>query len=133
MVHITSPTFTMQVCICPYLMLCRYYVNRDTLFCYHKASEAFLQRLMALYVASHYKVIVDCSPLTLIYCALHSVVIFVIHIFVSRIPQMTCRCCLTLRLITSSASCHLFLRHKTHYPRSSLWCRCCITLTDPLF
>lgn len=66
MVHITSPTFTMQVCICPYLMLCRYYVNRDTLFCYHKASEAFLQRLMALYVASHYKVIVDCSPLTLI-------------------------------------------------------------------
>uniref|UniRef100_A0A8C7E0L8 RNA cytidine acetyltransferase n=1 Tax=Oncorhynchus kisutch TaxID=8019 RepID=A0A8C7E0L8_ONCKI len=26
-----------------------------TLFCYHKASEAFLQRLMALYVASHYK------------------------------------------------------------------------------
>nr|XP_033784109.1 RNA cytidine acetyltransferase [Geotrypetes seraphini] len=32
-----------------------YYVNRDTLFCYHKASETFLQRLMALYVASHYK------------------------------------------------------------------------------
>ncbi|XP_062432375.1 RNA cytidine acetyltransferase [Rhea pennata] len=32
-----------------------YYVNRDTLFCYHKASEIFLQRLMALYVASHYK------------------------------------------------------------------------------
>jgi len=35
----------------------RYYVNRDTLFSYHKASEVFLQRLMALYVASHYKVI----------------------------------------------------------------------------
>ena len=34
----------------------RYYVNRDTLFCYHKASEVFLQRLMALYVSSHYKV-----------------------------------------------------------------------------
>lgn len=34
----------------------RYYVNRDTLFSYHKASEIFLQRLMALYVASHYKV-----------------------------------------------------------------------------
>nr|XP_060620967.1 RNA cytidine acetyltransferase [Anolis sagrei ordinatus] len=32
-----------------------YYVNRDTLFCYHRASETFLQRLMALYVASHYK------------------------------------------------------------------------------
>ena len=34
---------------------CSYYVNRDTLFCYHKASEEFLQRLMSLYVSSHYK------------------------------------------------------------------------------
>lgn len=47
-----------------------YYVNRDTLFCYHKASEVFLQRLMALYVASHYKVTaagpwVNLSPLLL--------------------------------------------------------------------
>ena len=33
-----------------------YYVNRDTLFSYHKASEEFLHRVMALYVASHYKV-----------------------------------------------------------------------------
>uniref|UniRef100_A0A0E0F9Y4 RNA cytidine acetyltransferase n=1 Tax=Oryza meridionalis TaxID=40149 RepID=A0A0E0F9Y4_9ORYZ len=32
-----------------------YYVNRDTLFSYHKESEIFLQRMMALYVASHYK------------------------------------------------------------------------------
>ena len=32
-----------------------YGVNRDTLFCYHKASEEFLRRLMGLYVASHYK------------------------------------------------------------------------------
>ncbi|GCC31718.1 RNA cytidine acetyltransferase [Chiloscyllium punctatum] len=32
-----------------------YYVNRDTLFCYHKASETFLHRLMSLSVASHYK------------------------------------------------------------------------------
>lgn len=32
-----------------------YYVNRDTLFSYHKASEAFLQRMMSLYVSSHYK------------------------------------------------------------------------------
>jgi N-acetyltransferase 10 len=30
-------------------------VNRDTLFSYHPASEVFLQRMMALYVASHYK------------------------------------------------------------------------------
>ena len=33
----------------------RYYVNRDTLFSFHKASEAFLQRLMSIYVAAHYK------------------------------------------------------------------------------
>ncbi|RWS12857.1 N-acetyltransferase-like protein [Dinothrombium tinctorium] len=32
-----------------------YYINRDTLFSFHKASESFLQRLMALYVSSHYK------------------------------------------------------------------------------
>ncbi|KAK6924169.1 putative tRNA binding domain [Dillenia turbinata] len=32
-----------------------YYVNRATLFSYHKESELFLQRMMALYVASHYK------------------------------------------------------------------------------
>ncbi|XP_007885821.1 RNA cytidine acetyltransferase [Callorhinchus milii] len=41
---------------CPIPETCDlYYVKRDTLFCYHKASEAFLQRMMALYVASHYK------------------------------------------------------------------------------
>jgi N-acetyltransferase 10 len=32
-----------------------YYVNRDTLFSYHKASEAFLQRIVSLFVSSHYK------------------------------------------------------------------------------
>jgi len=32
-----------------------YAVNRDTLFSGHRDSEAFLQRLMALYVASHYR------------------------------------------------------------------------------
>ncbi|KAG9508843.1 RNA cytidine acetyltransferase, partial [Fragariocoptes setiger] len=32
-----------------------YYINRDTLFSYHKTSESFLHHLMALYVASHYK------------------------------------------------------------------------------
>lgn len=30
-------------------------VSRDTLFSYHPASELFLQRMIALYVASHYK------------------------------------------------------------------------------
>ncbi|EPS65148.1 hypothetical protein M569_09630, partial [Genlisea aurea] len=32
-----------------------YYVNRDTLFSFNRDSEIFLQRMMALYVASHYK------------------------------------------------------------------------------
>ena len=32
-----------------------YQVNRDALFSYHPASETFLQRIMALYVSSHYK------------------------------------------------------------------------------
>lgn len=41
---------------CPHPSQCNLYqVNRDTLFSYHKASEAFLQRMMALYVSSHYK------------------------------------------------------------------------------
>ncbi|KAL6258606.1 hypothetical protein P5V15_010560 [Pogonomyrmex californicus] len=41
---------------CPPPDTCQlYYINRDTLFSYHKASELFLQRLMSLYVASHYK------------------------------------------------------------------------------
>lgn len=41
---------------CPSPDLCQlYYINRDTLFSYHKASEVFLQRLVALYVSSHYK------------------------------------------------------------------------------
>lgn len=32
-----------------------YLVNRDALFSYHSASEVFLQKMMALYVSSHYK------------------------------------------------------------------------------
>ncbi|CDS09759.1 hypothetical protein LRAMOSA02436 [Lichtheimia ramosa] len=41
---------------CPHPSECElYYVNRDTLFSYHAVSETFLQRMMALYVASHYK------------------------------------------------------------------------------
>lgn len=41
---------------CPTPDDCRlYYINRDTLFSYHKTSETFLHHLMALYVASHYK------------------------------------------------------------------------------
>ncbi|KAJ2467191.1 N-acetyltransferase 10, partial [Coemansia sp. RSA 2322] len=41
---------------CPHPSECElYWVNRDSLFSYHPVSEAFLQRLMALFVASHYK------------------------------------------------------------------------------
>lgn len=32
-----------------------FYINRDTLFSFHPVSEAFLHKVMALYVASHYK------------------------------------------------------------------------------
>ncbi|KAK7035512.1 N-acetyltransferase 10 [Paramarasmius palmivorus] len=40
----------------PHPSTCQLYrVNRDTLFSFHPASEVFLQRMMALYVASHYK------------------------------------------------------------------------------
>ncbi|KAJ1992971.1 N-acetyltransferase 10 [Dimargaris cristalligena] len=41
---------------CPHPSECElYYVNRDTLFSFHPVSETFLQRMMALYVASHNK------------------------------------------------------------------------------
>lgn len=46
--HITSG--------CPMPKNCDlYYVNRDTLFSFHKGSEAFLHSIMSLYVSSHYK------------------------------------------------------------------------------
>lgn len=32
-----------------------YHVNRDTLFSYHSSSETFLNKLMSIFVASHYK------------------------------------------------------------------------------
>jgi len=41
---------------CPHPSDCNlYYVNRDTLFSYNQASEAFLHNMMSLYVSSHYK------------------------------------------------------------------------------
>ncbi|KAF8738729.1 RNA cytidine acetyltransferase 1, partial [Rhizoctonia solani] len=41
---------------CPHPSQCElFYVNRDTLFSYNPASEVFLQRMMALFVSSHYK------------------------------------------------------------------------------
>lgn len=41
---------------CPIPDACElYYIDRDALFSYHRAAEAFLQRLVSIYVASHYK------------------------------------------------------------------------------
>ncbi|KGG50933.1 tRNA(Met) cytidine acetyltransferase [Mitosporidium daphniae] len=41
---------------CPHPKDCQlFYVNRDTLFSFHEASETFLQKMMFLYVSSHYK------------------------------------------------------------------------------
>lgn len=41
---------------CPHPSQCQLYsVNRDVLFSFHDVSEAFLQKMMALYVSSHYK------------------------------------------------------------------------------
>ncbi|KAI9811366.1 MAG: killer toxin resistant protein [Pycnora praestabilis] len=41
---------------CPHPSQCELlHVNRDTLFSFHPISEKFLQQMMALYVASHYK------------------------------------------------------------------------------
>jgi N-acetyltransferase 10 len=45
-----------KVSKCPVPSECDLYeVNRDTLFSFNPAAEVFLQRIMALYVASHYK------------------------------------------------------------------------------
>ncbi|XP_059612359.1 RNA cytidine acetyltransferase isoform X2 [Phlebotomus argentipes] len=41
---------------CPTPESCElYYIDRDALFSYHKAAEAFLQRIVSIYVSSHYK------------------------------------------------------------------------------
>ncbi|EGD74543.1 hypothetical protein PTSG_05907 [Salpingoeca rosetta] len=41
---------------CPHPSACDLYsIDRDTLFSYNKVSEVFLQRMVALYVASHYR------------------------------------------------------------------------------
>lgn len=41
---------------CPTLDMCElYFINRDALFSYHRAAESFLQRVVSIFVASHYK------------------------------------------------------------------------------
>ncbi|KAJ9350763.1 hypothetical protein DTO027B9_6787 [Paecilomyces variotii] len=52
----TLPKSKMNTQGCPHPSQCQLLqVNRDTLFSYHPVSEKFLQQMMALYVASHYK------------------------------------------------------------------------------
>jgi N-acetyltransferase 10 len=41
---------------CPTPDLCElYYIDRDALFSYHRAAESFLQRVISIFVSSHYK------------------------------------------------------------------------------
>ncbi|KAL8732629.1 MAG: hypothetical protein Q9166_002604 [cf. Caloplaca sp. 2 TL-2023] len=52
----TLPTTKMTALGCPHPSKCELlHVNRDTLFSFHPVSEKFLQQMIALYVASHYK------------------------------------------------------------------------------
>ena len=52
----TVPRSRLRVLGCPHPSKCELLiVNRDTLFSFHPVSEKFLQQMMALYVASHYK------------------------------------------------------------------------------
>ena len=52
----TLPRSKMNTQGCPHPSQCQLlHVNRDTLFSFHPVSEKFLQQMMALYVASHYK------------------------------------------------------------------------------
>ncbi|KAL8998210.1 MAG: hypothetical protein Q9169_002695 [Polycauliona sp. 2 TL-2023] len=52
----TLPTSKMTTLGCPHPSKCELlHVNRDTLFSFHPVSEKFLQQMIALYVASHYK------------------------------------------------------------------------------
>ncbi|XP_035229406.1 RNA cytidine acetyltransferase-like isoform X2 [Stegodyphus dumicola] len=68
-----------------------YYVNRDVLFNYHKSSEAFLQKLVALFVSSHYKntpndlMMMADAPAHHIFCLLPSV-----HVDCTELPSILC-------------------------------------------
>lgn len=52
----TLPSSVLNIQGCPHPSKCELlHVNRDTLFSFHPVSEKFLQQMIALYVASHYK------------------------------------------------------------------------------
>lgn len=52
----TLPRTKLNLQGCPHPSQCQLlHINRDTLFSFHPVSEKFLQQMMALYVAGHYK------------------------------------------------------------------------------
>lgn len=80
---------------CPLPSECQlYYINRDILFSYHKASENFLQKVMALCVSSHYKnspndlQMMSDAPAHHLFCLLPPLTSK--HIKKSKIPDILC-------------------------------------------
>lgn len=80
---------------CPLPADCQlYYINRDMLFSYHKTSENFLQRIMALCVSSHYKnspndlQMMSDAPAHHLFCLLPPVTSK--HLKKSKIPDILC-------------------------------------------
>ncbi|UXI20139.1 box C/D snoRNA protein 1 [Sarcoptes scabiei] len=80
---------------CPLPSECQlYYINRDTLFSYHKTSEDFLQKIMALCVSSHYKnspndlQMMSDSPAHHLFCLLPPITSK--HISRGEIPNLLC-------------------------------------------
>lgn len=68
---------------CPTPSACElYYVDRDALFSYHKAAEAFLHRMISIYVSSHYKnspndlQMISDAPAHHLFCLLGNIWIF---------------------------------------------------------
>nr|XP_027198330.1 RNA cytidine acetyltransferase-like [Dermatophagoides pteronyssinus] len=80
---------------CPLPADCQlYYINRDILFSYHKTSENFLQKIMALCVSSHYKnspndlQMMSDAPAHHLFCLLPPVTSK--HLKKSQIPPVLC-------------------------------------------
>ncbi|KAL8100531.1 hypothetical protein AgCh_032693 [Apium graveolens] len=103
-----------------------YYVNRDTLFSYYKDSELFLQRMMALYVASHYKNSPNDLQL-MVDAPAHHLFVLLGHVDESRnhLPDILCvvQVCLEGQIPSSSAKKSLFDGHQPYGDRfhGNLW------------
>ena len=65
-------------------------MNRDTLFSYHTASEEFLHRVMALYVASHYKVRVSAQCGVVLQLLMYSIAWHVITLNTCDVYMYVC-------------------------------------------